>query len=417
MSKYIISGGNKVEGRLDIRGAKNSVLPIMAASILNESKNTIKNIPDISDVHVMTDILRSLGCKVEYSDYTLYIDSANININSVKEEHMKMLRSSIIVMGAMIGRLNNISISYPGGCSIGARPIDLHLYALDKLGVKISEDRGYIHCNREYLVGNTINLAFPSVGATENAMLAAVKAKGITIINNAAREPEIEDLQSFLNSMGAKVNGAGTSCIQIEGVDKLHSVTHTIIPDRIAIGTYMIASAITGGNLEVDKVIKSHIHPIVSRLEQTGCDIEYKDNGLIIKSPSKILPIDIIKTSPHPGFPTDMQSQLMALLCLSEGSSIFHESIFENRFMHCGELVKMGANIINVTDNICMVKGVNKLIGATVKAPDLRAGAALVLAGLAAEGITEVVNISHVERGYEHIENTLKNLGANIIKI
>lgn len=417
MSKYIISGGNKVEGRLDIRGAKNSVLPIMAASILNESKNIIKNIPDISDVHVMIDILRSIGCEVEYSEYTLYIDSTNVNVNSVKEEHMKMLRSSIIVMGAMIGRFNNISISYPGGCSIGARPIDLHLYALDKLGVKIIEDRGDINCSREYLVGNTINLTFPSVGATENAMLAAVKAKGITIINNAAREPEIEDLQMFLNSMGAKVSGAGTRCIQIEGVDKLHSVTHTIIPDRIAIGTYMIASAITGGYLEVDKVIKSHMHPIVSRLEQIGCEVEYKDNGLILKSPKKILPIDIIKTSPHPGFPTDMQSQFMALLCLSEGTSIFHESIFENRFMHCGELVKMGANIINVTDNICMVKGVNKLIGATVKASDLRGGAALVLAGLASEGITEVVNISHVERGYEHIENTLENLGANIAKI
>jgi UDP-N-acetylglucosamine 1-carboxyvinyltransferase len=417
LSKYIISGGNKVEGRLDIRGAKNSILPIMAASILNESENIIKNIPDILDVHVMIDILRSIGCKVEYSEYTLYIDSTNVNGNSVKEEHMKMLRSSIIIMGAMIGRFNNISISYPGGCSIGARPIDLHLYALDKLGVKIIEDRGDIHCSREYLVGNTINLTFPSVGATENAMLAAVKANGITIINNAAREPEIEDLQMFLNSMGAKVSGAGTRCIQIEGVDKLHSVTHTIIPDRIAIGTYMIASAITGGYLEVDKVIKSHMHPIVSRLEQIGCQIEYKDNGLTLKSPEKILPIDIIKTSPHPGFPTDMQSQMMALLCLSEGTSIFHESIFENRFMHCGELVKMGANIINVTDNTCMVKGVNKLIGTTVKASDLRGGAALVLAGLASEGITEVVNISHVERGYEHIENTLKNLGANIAKI
>ncbi|QEZ69905.1 UDP-N-acetylglucosamine 1-carboxyvinyltransferase [Paraclostridium bifermentans] len=417
MSKYIISGGNKVEGRLDIRGAKNSVLPIMAASILNESENIIKNIPDISDVHVMIDILKSVGCKVEYNEYTLYIDSKNVNVNSVKEEYMKKLRSSIIVMGAMIGRFNNISISYPGGCSIGSRPIDLHLYALDKLGVKITEDRGYIYCNREYLVGNTINLTFPSVGATENAMLAAVKAKGITIINNAAREPEIEDLQDFLNLMGAKVSGAGTSCIQIEGVDKLHSVEHTIIPDRIAIGTYMIASAITGGYLQVDRVIKSHMDPIVSRLEELGCNIEYKGAGLELKAPSKIAPIDIIKTSPHPGFPTDMQSQLMTLLCLSEGTSIFHESIFENRFMHCGELSKMGANIIKITENICMVKGVNKLVGAKVEASDLRGGAALILAGLAAEGITEVTNISHVERGYEHIEKTLKSLGADIKKI
>lgn len=417
MSKYIINGGNKVEGRLSIRGAKNSVLPIMAAAILNESKSIINNIPNISDVHVMIDILKSIGCKAKYEDSTLYLDSSNIDITSVKEEYMKMLRSSIIVMGAMIGRFNDISISYPGGCSIGARPIDLHLDALKTLGVKITEENGYIYCHRDNLIGSTINLQFPSVGATENAILAAVKAKGTTIINNAAKEPEIEDLQEFLNSMGAKVNGAGTSCIQIEGVDKLHSVNHTIIPDRIAIGTYMIASAITGGNLEVDKVVKSHMDPIVKKLEEAGCIIEYKNKGLIMSPPKKIIPIDIVKTSPHPGFPTDMQSQLMTLLCLGKGTSIFHETIFENRFMHCDELIKMGANIINITENICMVKGVDVLTGEKVKAMDLRGGAALVLAGLVAEGITEVSNINYIERGYEDFEFILRNLGANIEKI
>lgn len=417
MSKYIINGGNKIEGRLSIRGAKNSVLPIMAASILNEAESIINNIPDISDVHVMIDILKSIGCKAEYKDSTLYLDSSNIGITSVKEEYMKMLRSSIIVMGAMIGRFSNIDISYPGGCSIGARPIDLHLDALEKLGVKIKEDRGYIYCHRDCLVGNTINLQFPSVGATENAILAAVKAKGITIINNAAREPEIEDLQKFLNSMGAKVSGAGTSCIQIEGVDKLHSVNHTIIPDRIAIGTYMIASAITGGSLEVDRVIKPHMQPIVKKLEDAGCNIKYKNEGLIMNPPKKILPIEIIKTSPHPGFPTDMQSQLMTLLCLSEGISVFHETIFENRFMHCDELIKMGADITNLTNNMCMVKGVKKLNGEVVKAMDLRGGAALVLAGLVADGKTEVLNINHIERGYENIESILRNLGADIKKL
>lgn len=417
MSRYIINGGNKVEGRLSIRGAKNSVLPIMAAAILNESKSIINNIPNISDVHVMIDILKSIGCKAKYEDSTLYLDSSNIDITSVKEEYMKMLRSSIIVMGAMIGRFNDISISYPGGCSIGARPIDLHLDALKTLGVKITEENGYIYCHRDNLIGNTINLQFPSVGATENAILAAVKAKGTTIINNAAKEPEIEDLQEFLNSMGAKVNGAGTSCIQIEGVDKLHSVNHTIIPDRIAIGTYMIASAITGGNLEVDKVIKAHMDPIVKKLEEAGCIIEYKNKGLIMSPPKKIIPIDIVKTSPHPGFPTDMQSQLMTLLCLGKGTSIFHETIFENRFMHCDELIKMGANIINITENICMVKGVDVLTGEKVKAMDLRGGAALVLAGLVAEGTTEVSNINYIERGYEDFEFILRNLGANIEKI
>ena len=417
MSRYIINGGNKVEGRLSIRGAKNSVLPIMAAAILNESKSIINNIPNISDVHVMIDILKSIGCKAKYEDSTLYLDSSNIDITSVKEEYMKMLRSSIIVMGAMIGRFNDISISYPGGCSIGARPIDLHLDALKTLGVKITEENGYIYCHRDNLIGSTINLQFPSVGATENAILAAVKAKGTTIINNAAKEPEIEDLQEFLNSMGAKVNGAGTSCIQIEGVDKLHSVNHTIIPDRIAIGTYMIASAITGGNLEVDKVIKAHMDPIVKKLEEAGCIIEYKNKGLIMSPPKKIIPIDIVKTSPHPGFPTDMQSQLMTLLCLGKGTSIFHETIFENRFMHCDELIKMGANIINITENICMVKGVDVLTGEKVKAMDLRGGAALVLAGLVAEGTTEVSSINYIERGYEDFEFILRNLGANIEKI
>lgn len=416
MSKYIINGGNKVEGRLSIRGAKNSVLPIMAASILNESESIINNIPNISDVHVMIDILKSIGCRVEYKNSTLYINSSNIDNNSVKEEYMKMLRSSIIVMGAMIGRLNDINISYPGGCSIGSRPIDLHLEALEKLGVKITEDDGYIYCHRDKLEGNIINLSFPSVGATENAMLAAVKAKGTTIINNAAREPEIEDLQRFLNAMGAKVRGAGTNCVQIEGVDKLRATNHTIIPDRIAIGTYMIASAITGGMLEVDKAIRAHMEPIVKKLEAAGCTVEYKDRGLIMEPPKKILPIDIIKTSPHPGFPTDMQSQMMTLLCLSKGTSILQETIFENRFMHCNELIKMGANIKSVDENSCMIKGVNSLKGSIVKAMDLRGGAALILAGLAAEGETEILNINHVERGYEDIEYILKNLGAEIKK-
>lgn len=417
MSKYIINGGNKIEGKLVLKGAKNSVLPIMAATILNESESIIGNIPDISDVHIMIKILKSIGCQAEYNDSTLYINSSNISITSVKEEYMKMLRSSIIVMGAMIGRFNNISISYPGGCSIGTRPIDLHLSALESLGVDIKEENGYIYCSKDELTGNIINLDFPSVGATENAILAAVKAKGTTVINNAAREPEIEDLQNFLNHMGANIRGAGTSKIEIEGVEKLHSVEYNIIPDRIAIGTYMVASALTGGKLEVEHAIREHMNPIVRELIKAGCEVEYTKDGLIMIPPKKIKSINLIRTSPHPGFPTDMQSQLMTLLCLSDGASVFHEAIFENRFMHCPELEKMGANIIYITENICMVKGVDKLVGNKVKALDLRGGASLVLAGLVAQGETEVSNITHIERGYERLEEVVRNLGGDIKKV
>ncbi|MGL5713172.1 MAG: UDP-N-acetylglucosamine 1-carboxyvinyltransferase [Paraclostridium sp.] len=417
MSKYIINGGNKIEGKLVLRGAKNSVLPIMAATILNESESIIENIPDISDVHIMIKILQSIGCKAEYKDSTLYIDSSSINNTSIKEEYMKKLRSSIIVMGAMIGRFNDISISYPGGCTIGSRPIDLHLSALETLGVKIEERDGYINCTRDTLIGNNINLEFPSVGATENAILAAAKSKGITIINNAAREPEIEDLQNFLNSMGAKVKGAGTSKIEIEGVEKLYSVKHEIIPDRIAIGTYMIASALTGGKLEVEKVIREHMNPIVEQFIKSGCDIEYKGDGLIMLPPKDIQSIDFVRTEPHPGFPTDMQSQLMTLMCMSKGTTVFHEAIFENRFMHCPELQKMGANIVHITENICMVKGVESLDGKRVKALDLRGGASLILAGLVANGKTEVSDTGHVERGYENIERIICDLGGDIKKV
>lgn len=417
MSKYTIRGGNKIEGRLAIRGAKNSILPIIAATILNESVSTIHNVPDISDVYVMIKILESIGCKVKYEDGTLVVDSSNISSMEIDEHYVRKMRSSIIVMGAMIGRLDYTKISHPGGCAIGSRPIDLHLKALKELGVRIEEDDGFIKCFKDKLVGSTINFEFPSVGATENTMLAAVKAKGITKIYNAAREPEIEDLQDFLNSMGAKVRGAGTNYIEIEGVEALHEVEHTVIPDRIAIGTYMVASSITGGCLEVDRVIIPHMEPISDKLRAAGCDIEYKGNGLVMTSPKIIQAIDLVRTSPHPGFPTDMQAQLMSLMALSNGTSVFHETIFENRFMHCAELTRLGANIKYITENICMIKGVANLHNAKVKSPDLRGGAALILAALTINGETEVSNIYHVERGYENIEQTLRSLGADILKI
>lgn len=417
MSKYIIQGGNKIEGTLDIRGAKNAILPIMAATILNENKSIIHNVPSIADVFIMIKILESIGCKVEYSEDTLIIESSSINFNKIDEEYVRKMRSSIIIMGAMIGRLNHIEISHPGGCAIGARPIDLHLKALESLGVIIEEDDGIIRCYREYLKGNDIRFEKTSVGATENAMLAAVKSKGITRIYNAAKEPEIEDLQNFLNAMGAKVKGAGTNCIEIEGVEKLGEVEYSVIPDRIAIGTYMVASAITGGRLEVKKAIKPHMEPISNILRMAGCEIEYTKDGLNLLPPKIIKSIDLIKTLPHPGFPTDMQSQIMALMTLSDGISVFFETIFENRFMHCKELMNMGADIRIITDKICEVRGVDNIYGAKVKSTDLRGGASLVLAALAAKGESEISDIYHIERGYENIENILRNLGADIRKI
>lgn len=417
MFKYVVNGGNKIEGRLDIRGAKNAILPIIAATILNESKSIIHNVPDISDVYIMKNILESIGCGVEYTDNTLVIDSSNITSSEIEEKYVEKMRSSIIIMGSMIGRLGYTRISQPGGCQIGKRPIDLHLKALKILGVRIEEDDKYMYCYRDTLKGNTINLDFPSVGATENAMLVAVKAKGITKIYNAAKEPEIEDLQNFLNAMGAKVKGAGSDCIEIEGVEKLHEVEYSVIPDRIAIGTYMVASAMTGGTLEVDNVIHQHMLPIYQSLQSSGCEIEYSDMGIRLIAPRIIKPIELLRTESHPGFPTDMQSQLMTLMTISDGTSVFHETIFENRFIHCDELIKMGANIKIITPKVCMVKGVDYLNGAKVKSPDLRGGASLVLAGLVAKGQTEVTDTHHVERGYENFEYILRSLGADIKKI
>ena len=416
MGKYIVKSGQKIEGTLDIRGAKNSILPIIAGSILNENISIIHNVADISDVHIMIKILESVGCKIKYENGTLVVDSSNIVSCDINEEYVNKMRSSIIVMGAMIGRLDYMKIGHPGGCKIGKRPIDLHLEGLRKLGVEITESEGFIHCNKKELKGSTIVLDFPSVGATENIMLASVKANGITKIINPAKEPEIEDLANFLNKMGAKISGAGTNLIKIEGVKKLNKVEHTVIPDRIAIGTYMVASAMTGGKLEVKNVIHSHMDPVYKVFSCCGCDIKYLDNKVILFPTRKIKSMELVKTLPYPGFPTDMQSQIMALMSISDGETIFNETIFENRFMHVKELIKMGANIEIIDKNACLVNGVEKLYGNNVVSSDLRGGASLVLAGLVAEGETEISNIYHIERGYEKFEYVLRSLGANIKK-
>ncbi|MFA5523572.1 MAG: UDP-N-acetylglucosamine 1-carboxyvinyltransferase [Tissierellales bacterium] len=416
MSKYIIEGGRRLVGEVPVIGAKNAVLPILAATIINNNTSTIFNTPNLKDVEVMEQILVSIGCKVSRVDNVIFVDSRNISKINIPEELVREMRSSIILMGAMLSRCGEVEISYPGGCEIGPRPIDLHLKALRQLGTIIEESHGFLHCKAEKLKGCDIQLDFPSVGATENIMLAAVKAEGTTIIRNAAREPEIIDLQNFLNGMGAKIHGAGTSIIRIDGVDSFNSVEHNIIPDRIVAGTYMVASAITGGEVILKNIEVEHIQSIIAKLKETGCMIYNNCTTLKIIGPKKINAIETVQTLPYPGFPTDMQAQMIALLSIANGTSIVTETIFENRFKHVEELVRMGANI-KIAGKVAIIKGINELTGAKVTSKDLRGGAALVLAALAANGRSEIEDTFHIERGYDCLEKALLALNADIKKI
>lgn len=416
MSKYIIEGGKRLVGEVPIIGAKNSVLPILAATVINNNTSTIFNTPNLRDVKIMEQILQSIGCKVNRFDNVITVDSRNISKTKIPEELVREMRSSIILMGAMLTRCGEVEISYPGGCEIGPRPIDLHLKALRQLGAVIEESHGFLLCKAEKLIGCDIQLDYPSVGATENIMLAAVGAKGTTIIRNAAREPEIIDLQNFLNGLGAKIIGAGTSIIRIDGVDKFNEVEHTIIPDRIVAGTYMVASAITGGEVILKNIEVEHIQSIIAKLKETGCMIYNNCTTLKIIGPKRPNAIETVQTLPYPGFPTDMQAQMIALLSVANGTSIVTETVFENRFKHVEELIRMGANI-KVAGKVAIVKGVKELTGAKVTSKDLRGGAALVLAALAANGTSIIEDTYHIERGYDGIENTLLALNANIKKI
>lgn len=415
MSKLIIDGGNRISGEIRVGGAKNSVLPILAATVLNAGVNVVHDIPNLLDVDIMEKILTSLGCSVKRENGTIVVDSRELTNYEIPEELVREMRSSIIFLGAMLSRYGKVKVSYPGGCEIGPRPIDLHLKSLREMGAKIEEKHGFLTCEAAKLRGCDIQLDFPSVGATENIMLAAVFASGTTIIRNAAREPEIIDLENFLNAMGARVSGAGTATIRIEGVEKLYDVEHNIIPDRIVAGTYLIATAITKGEIVLRNVIHEHLQSILYKLRESGCVIQIYNHSLKLIAPKEIKAIESIRTLPYPGFPTDMQAQTMALMTLSDGITIVTENIFENRYKHANELMRMGANI-KVDGRIAVVKGVSKLSGATVVAQDLRGGAALILAGLAAEGRTVVENIKHVERGYENIHGVLNTLGATIKK-
>lgn len=414
MAGFIINGGNRLEGEIDTQGAKNSVLPILAATILNGGKNVIYNCPELRDVRITIDVLKSLGCNVKRTGKILVVDSSDLKEFTIPDELMRQMRSSIIFLGAVISRFGKAVVSLPGGCEIGNRPIDLHIKALKMLGVEITEVHGYMECRAEKICGENIHLDFPSVGATENIMLAACMAEGVTVITNAAREPEIADLETFLNRMGAKISGAGGDVIRIEGVKKLYGVEHTIIPDRIAGATYLLAGAITSGNIILRNTNSQHMGAIISALKEMGCKIYSEKNRVILTVPGKRLrSAGKLVTMPYPGFPTDIQSPFMAVSAVAEGTSIFVENIFENRYQHVEELVRMGADI-RVDGRVAVVCGVPALSGAKVMAKELRGGAALVLAGLCAEGVTQIDNTKYIDRGYEEMEKYLSVCGANI---
>ncbi|MBQ9659525.1 MAG: UDP-N-acetylglucosamine 1-carboxyvinyltransferase [Clostridia bacterium] len=412
MSSYIIQGGKKLEGVVKVSGSKNASLPILAASILNGGTTKLYNVPNIHDAQKMLEILKLLGCKVKKKENKVIIDSSNLKNYEIPENLMREMRSSVILAGSIIGRNKKATFSYPGGCDIGARPIDLHLKAFEKLGISIKEEGGKIECTCDKIKGTKIDLDFPSVGATENAILAACLAEGETIITNAAREPEIMDLEKFLNRMGARVEGAGTNQIKITGVKKLKNVEYNIMPDRIEAGTFLVAGAMTSGKIELINVVPEHIEPIINKLQEANCKIEVENNKINLIAPKRLKAVDI-KTMPYPGFPTDMQAVFGAAMTISKGTSVIVENIFENRYKYMQELVRMGAKV-TIEGRTAVVKGVKKLHAANVKSTDLRGGAALVLAGLATNGITEVEEIQYILRGYENLEKKLTNLGAKI---
>lgn len=416
MEKYIINGGNRLYGRFKVQTAKNSVLPILAAAVLTDGKIRICDVPQISDVKNMVKILTRLGCKAVFEHNDLLIDSSSADCFEIPSELAHELRSSVFLLGSVISRFHMAKIAYPGGCDIGLRPVDLHLTGLKRLGVDISESNGYILCKCDKLCGNEIMLDCPSVGATENIILAAVKAEGTTVIKNAAREPEIEDLQNFLNSIGARVRGAGGGTVIIEGVKSLRGCDYTPIPDRIEAGTFLVAAAMCGGEVTAERVCAENLSSLIHKLRENGCKIHINGDKIVIDSSRRLTSVKSIETQPYPGFPTDLQAQITALCCVCKGQSIVTENLFETRFKYVPELKKMGADI-TVVDRSAFVRGVERFRGATVVAHDLRGGAALVLAGLAAEGRSEILDISHIDRGYGSLEYKLRKLGADIVRV
>lgn len=416
MNRLSIEGGIPLEGSVRVHGAKNAVLPILAATILNRGINVIHDCPDLKDVRTTMKILNFLGAKAWREGGTVTVDTRGRLTDHIPDELMREMRSSIFFMGAILSRCGSARISAPGGCELGPRPIDLHEKALRELGAEIEESHGYINCRAKRLAGANLHLSFPSVGATENAMLAAVTAEGRTVMTNVAKEPEIVDLADFLNKMGADIRGAGTGVIEINGTTELHGAEHTVIPDRIVATTYLTAAAITGGTVELTNVQPGHITAVLSALKDCGCNLYIKERSVVLHAPALLRPLNYIKTLPYPGFPTDAQAPVMAMLTLARGTSIITETMFESRYKHVEELVRMGADI-RVDGRVAVIRGVAELSGAAVSAMDLRGGAALVVAGLAARGTTVISNVHYIDRGYENIEENLRTLGAKIQRV
>ena len=415
MEKIVVKGGKKLSGEVNISAAKNSVLPIIAATILSKEDIELENIPMLEDVLVICNLLSGLNCNLQIADDKIKINTKKLIPVDANSELIRKMRASFLIMGPMLARFGYCKLSLPGGCNIGSRPIDLHLKGFKALGAEINIGHGYVEAKVDRLKGNRIYLDFPSVGATENIIMAAVLAEGKTIIENAAEEPEIWDLAEFLNSMGANIVGAGTGKITIEGVDHLSGIKYKPIYDRIEAGTFMIAAAATKGDVTITNIIPKHLESISAKLIEMGAIVEDGDDSVRVTVDNELRGVNV-KTAPYPGFPTDMQPQMMSLLCLIEGSSIVTETIFENRFMHVAELTRMGAKI-KIDGRTAFVEGVNKLTGCEVKATDLRAGAAMILVGLVAEGTTEIGDIYHIDRGYQDIEKKFRGLGADIERV
>lgn len=417
MEKIIVQGGTRLKGRVKVHGAKNAVLPLIAASILaSRGDILITDVPLLEDVKTITEMMQHLGIKVSLGNDEVVINAEKVSSTEAPYDLMRKMRASVLVMGPLLARKKHARIPLPGGCAIGSRPIDLHLKGFEAMGVRFDIGQGYIEGKIDgRLKGATIYLDFPSVGATQNIMMAATLAQGRTIIENAACEPEIVDLANFLNTMGAKVRGAGTDEIRIDGVDLLRGTEYTVIPDRIEAGTYMVAGAITHGEVFVEGAISDHLVPLIAKMREMGVHVIDGENGIYVRAEGELKPVDV-KTLPYPGFPTDMQSQMMALLLTANGTSMLTETVFENRFMHVEEFKRMGAQI-KIDGRAAIIEGGKTLSGAQVKATDLRAGAALILAGMAAEGLTEVTELHHVDRGYVDIVGKLRNLGAKIERV
>jgi UDP-N-acetylglucosamine 1-carboxyvinyltransferase len=419
LDKIVVQGGNVLEGEVPVSGAKNAALPIIAASLLARGHHILRNVPELADVATMLEVLRVMGAQAERlsgkkkSTCEVIIDGP-IHPEA-PYELVKTMRASVLVLGPLVARYGRARVSMPGGCAIGARPIDQHLKGLKAMGADITLTEGYVEARCKRLRGATVNFDVITVTGTENVMMAAVLAKGRTVLENAAREPEVEELANVLNKMGARIEGAGSDVITIDGVDELRPMDHAIIPDRVEAGTFLVAAAITGGNVLVKHAIPEHLEAVLLKLREAGCTLTTEEGGIRCKGPKVLKPVDI-RTAEHPGFPTDMQAQLMVLMTVANGTSVISENIFENRFMHVPELHRMGADI-SVSGPTAVVKGVKKLSGAQVMATDLRASASLVLAGLRAEGRTEVSRVYHLDRGYEHIEKKLRGMGANVRRV